>query len=240
MIRSIINYLFIACILILVSPIVFFRYFKYQIFKAEKNYLQLYKIVFFVFNRTLKFTKISFEVEGLEKLENIDDNFLVVSNHQSEFDIPIIFNVFKDFGVSFIAKKELNRFPVVSTYMKIIDCIFLDRNNVKSGMNMIKNANRLLDNGVNLCVFPEGTRSSPKNMLPFKAAALKTATRVKKNIVPVTINNSYNVMKDSWKIRSQHVQIIIHDVIKYADYKEMKINDISETVEKMIKDKVIK
>ena len=68
-------------------------------------------------------------VIGLENLPK-DQTVLFVSNHQSNFDIPLLLSSI-DIPKGFIAKKELENWPIISTWMKYINCIFMDRDNLR-------------------------------------------------------------------------------------------------------------
>ena len=74
-------------------------------------------------------------VIGLENIPK-DQTVLFVSNHQSNFDIPLLISSI-DISKGFIAKKELERWPFISTWMKYINCIFMDRDNLRKSAQSI-------------------------------------------------------------------------------------------------------
>ncbi len=237
--RALYIYFLVFIHLILVSPVVIYRYIKYVVKGKEKDYQKIYKLTNFVFSSVLRLGSIKYRVEGMENLDNVENGFLVVANHQSYFDIPIISLTLKERGVSFISKESILKVGVISHYMRVMDCLFLDRESVKSGMNMIKDGGKLLKNGVNLTIFPEGTRSDSGVMREFKSGSLKIATRVSAPIVPISISKSYNLHPSSWKMCKGEVIVHIHKPIVVEEYKEMNSNELTSIVETKIKSKVI-
>ncbi|MFV0499224.1 MAG: lysophospholipid acyltransferase family protein [Bacilli bacterium] len=236
--RAIYIYLLVIIHLIIVSPIVCFRYFYYIYLNKKKDYKKIYSMTNWVFYSVLKLSRIKYKVIGLENILNIDNGFLVVSNHQSYFDIPVISLALKELGVSFISKSSILKVPIISHYMQVMSCIFLKRDNIKSGLNMIKNGSKLLKNGVNLVIFPEGTRSENGKMNKFKAGSLKIATRGKSSIVPISISFSYNVNPSILKMRRGEIIVHIHKAITSKEYANMNGNDLNNLVEEVVKSKV--
>ncbi len=120
---------------------------------------------------------------------------LVVANHQSAFDIPILGRwIGRD--VAFIAKIELSRVPIAGTWMRFMGCHFIDRADRRQSLGVFKTAAADLQQGSWLVIFPEGTRSGRQEMAPFKRGSLSLALKAGVNIVPVAISSS-------WKIRGR-------------------------------------
>lgn len=236
--RAIYIYLLVVIHLIIVSPVVFFRYWYYVIKGNKKDYKKIYKLSNGLFNSVLKLGQIKYEVVGIENLQNIDNGFLVVANHQSYFDIPLLSLAFKENGVSFISKDSILKAPIISHYMKVMSCLFLDRESVKSGMNMIKDGSKLLKEGVNLVIFPEGTRTKDGNMHEFKAGSLKIATRGKAPILPVSISHSYDLNISALNMKKGKATIYIHPAITFDEYNELDANILNEQVESCVASKV--
>lgn len=237
--RAILMYLIIAIHLLLASVVVFYRYFYYVVKGNKKNYKEIYKYTNLVFGSVLKIGQVKYNVEGYENVENLENGFLIVPNHQSYFDIPIVSLAFKEKGASFISKDAILKVPIISHYMKVMDCLFLDRDSVKSGMDMIKNGSRLLKEGVNLVIFPEGTRADHGVMREFKSGSLKIATRAKAPIVPVSISHSYDLHPSSLVMKKGTATIVIHPPISYEAYNELNANELNDLVESTVRNKVI-
>ncbi len=122
--------------------------------------------------------------------ENIpDEACLFVGNHRSYFDILISHEAIKR-PAGFVAKKEMLKVGLLALYMKDIDCLFLDRNDIKQGLETMNKGGELLKQGHSMILFPEGTRSQKPEMLPFKEGGYKMAEKAKCPIVPFAITNS--------------------------------------------------
>lgn len=136
-------------------------------------------------NPLMKAAGVDFVVEGKE---NIPENEAViyVPNHQGLFDMPaIILNAPTPCG--FIAKKELKKVPIVRTWMWLLDCVFIDRENKREARVAIKEAIELINKGRSMVIFPEGTRSRDGIPLPFKSGVMMIAKETKAKIVPVVL-----------------------------------------------------
>lgn len=136
-------------------------------------------------NPLVKSAGVDFVVEGKE---NIPENEAViyVPNHQGLFDMPaLILNTPTPCG--FIAKKELKKVPIVRTWMWLLDCVFIDRQNKREARVAIKEAIELINKGRSMVIFPEGTRSRDGVPLPFKSGVMMIAKETKAKIVPVVL-----------------------------------------------------
>ena len=83
-------------------------------------------------------------------------------------------------GMGFFAKKEMEKVPLLSTWMKRLHCLFLDRNDLKQGLKTILTAIEKVKSGISICIFPEGTRNKNEDeldMLPFHEGSFKIAAK---------------------------------------------------------------
>lgn len=183
--------------------------------------------------KLLDLAGVSVTVTGEENIPK-DRNVLFVGNHQSNFDIPILLR-YIDGSKGFIAKQELEKMPIIHRWMKVINCVFLDRDNVRKSAIAINQGIKNLKAGMSMVVFPEGTRSKDGKPLEFKQGALKLATKSGVPVVPVTIKGSVDIMSSgSLRIKPAQVEIIISPVIEPADYPEKETKRITEDVERAI------
>ena len=103
-------------------------------------------------------------------LENIpDEASLFVGNHSSYFDI-IVTGATIPGGVGFVAKDSLGKIPGLSSWMKRIHCLFLDRSDVRKGLQTILEGVDYLKEGYSMCIYPEGTRSTTGELGEFKGS----------------------------------------------------------------------
>lgn len=134
------------------------------------------------------------EVQGLENIPQ--GNVLFISNHQGNFDIPLLI-AYINKPKGFIAKIELKKVPIINWWMKKINCVFIDRDNIRQSAKAIKAGTELLKAGNSMVLFPEGTRSRSSVLGEFKPGGMRLAIRSGVPIVPVTINGSYKIFEQN-------------------------------------------
>jgi 1-acyl-sn-glycerol-3-phosphate acyltransferase len=123
-----------------------------------------------------------FFICGIKKtvigLENIPKNepILYVANHRSYFDILVGYTSVPTL-TGFVAKKEISKIPFLRVWMRYLNCLFLDRDNIREGLKMVLDGIELVKKGYSIWISPEGTRSRTKEMLPFKEGSLKIAEK---------------------------------------------------------------
>ncbi|WP_099192582.1 lysophospholipid acyltransferase family protein [Tepidibacter mesophilus] len=165
-----------------------------------------------------------------------DEAVLFVSNHQGNFDIPILLGFIKK-PKAFVAKEELRKFPLLSTWMEYMNCIFLNRSNSRESIKAVKQGINNLKQGYSMVIFPEGTRSRDGELGEFKPGALKLATKSKASIVPITINGSKNIMtKGSFIIKPAEVEVIISKPIEIEEGMDKDTKSLTENIKNIIND----
>ena len=136
------------------------------------------RIVQAVFRFILWISGVKLTVIGEENVPT-DVPVLYIGNHRSFFDVPITYPRCP-IRTGYIAKKEMEKIPLLSTWMKRLHCLFLDRNDLKQGLKTILTAIEKVKSGISICIFPEGTRNKNEDeldMLPFHEAASKLPQR---------------------------------------------------------------
>ena len=126
-------------------------------------------------------------------LENVA--VLYIGNHQSYFDIVITYGLMPAF-TGFIAKSGMLKVPVLSSLMRYMNCLFLDRDDIRQGMQTILSAIDLINEGISVCIYPEGTRNHhPDEFLEFHKGSFKIAQRTDCPVIPVTVVNTRNIFE---------------------------------------------
>ena len=136
-------------------------------------------------------------VKGMENVPK-DEAVLYIGNHRSYFDVVLTYARCPGL-TSYMAKKEVARVPLLSTWMRFLHCLFLDRKDIKQGLKTILAAIDLIKNGISVCIFPEGTRSTgpeQTELLPFHEGSFKVATKTDCLIVPMAITNTSRIFED--------------------------------------------
>ena len=139
------------------------------------------------------------EIRGIENILT-DRPAIYVSNHQSNFDVPIIYGGLP-IQFRWLAKQELFRIPVFGLAMKRSGIIPIDRSNRRKTMHSIIAAAQRINAGTSVIIFPEGTRTPDGQLQEFKKGALLIAAKAQVPVVPIAIHGSFQIQaKDSWRI----------------------------------------
>lgn len=172
--------------------------------------------------------------------ENIPKDLpvLFVSNHQGNFDIAL-FMSFINKPKGYISKIEMMKIPVLRTWMEYMNCVFMERGNLRKAAEAISEGIKILKSGYSLVLFPEGTRSKGDRMNDFKAGGFKLATKSKVPIVPVTIKGSYRLMEqNNSKIVPAEVEIYIHPMIETAELSREEETELPDRIKEVIQSKL--
>lgn len=122
---------------------------------------------------------------------------LFVANHRSQFDILLTYSRCA-YLTGFVAKKELEKVPLLSSRMRSLHCLFLDRKNPREGLKTILQAIDHIKNGLSVFIFPEGTRNpdAEGTLMDFKEGSFKIATKSGCPIIPVSISNTAAIFEN--------------------------------------------
>ena len=153
---------------------------------------------------------IDLKVTGAEKID-ASQSYVVISNHPSTLDIFTHITALP-VSIRFLTKTELFRIPILSRALKVLGLPRIDRKNAQMNLPKINESiQSVIDNKNSIMIFPEGTRSNQKDLLPFKKGAAHVAKQFDLPIIPVVTHNSHNLMiKGSvwFKSGKIHVQIL--------------------------------
>lgn len=202
--------------LILFSPVLVAEWILGKFNKEKKDYSSL-RIVQNAFKFILWITGVKITVIGEENVP--DEAVLFIGNHRSFFDILLTYSRCKRL-TGYVAKKEMDRFPLLNNWMRNLYCLFLDRENPKEGLKTILTAIDYIKKGISICIFPEGTRNKGEelSMLPFKEGSFKIASKTGCAVVPISLNNTAEIFENHFpKIKKTHVIIEYGKPIYYKD-----------------------
>jgi 1-acyl-sn-glycerol-3-phosphate acyltransferase len=180
----------------------------------------------------LRIPPVRFTIEGSH---NVDpkQRYVVVSNHLSMFDIPMLFYALPLHG-RFLSKKEVFKIPLVGRAMRTIGIIEIDRSSGQSSRQAINEGVKIAaERGYSLIVFPEGTRSRDGNLLPFKKGAFRIAIDSGLPILPVVIEGTDRVSKPGSKLfHPGEASVTILEPIATADMtNKVDLTSLMRTVE---------
>ena len=140
--------------------------------------------------------------------ENIPDEPVVfVANHQGYFDIPVLLT---SLGRPYplVAKRELQKMPLVRGWMEQLGCVFLDRDNARQAVTALNAAIETVKSGRSMIIFPEGTRSKGKGLGEFKSGAFRIAQKSERCLLPVVIDGTWRALEQN-KGRIQPAQVSV-------------------------------
>lgn len=162
---------------------------------------------------------------------------IIVSNHQSMWDISPISWYLRRYHPKFISKIELGKgIPSISYNLRHGGSILIDRKNPRQAIvEMVKFSKYLQQHNRSGVIFPEGTRSKTGVPKPFRRTGLQTLFKKipEGYVVPVTINNSWKLQRNGMFPIQMGVclELIAHPALKISDYEvEALIDQVEETV----------
>jgi 1-acyl-sn-glycerol-3-phosphate acyltransferase len=162
--------------------------------------------------------RIDMEVAGRENLRP-GETYLVMSNHQSLYDIPVLFRAVGP-NVRMITKRELFHVPIFGGALAAAGFIAIDRSNRNAAIRSLARARDLLAGGTHVWIAPEGTRSRTGELLPFKKGAFYLAMEASLPILPVTLQGTRDALpaKGLRSTAGAHVRVTIHPRVDAAPY----------------------
>jgi 1-acyl-sn-glycerol-3-phosphate acyltransferase len=203
---------------------------------AAESYLR--KVIYNFGKRSFKLMRIKVDVEKEMDLSELESEpYIIVANHQSLFDIPLIIGYVYPAG--FIAKKELEKAPIIASFIKSLGSVFIDRKNPSQAAKALRELRKKLLEGRKLALFPEGTRTLDGNVKKFKKGSLMIPYRYGIKIVPVSIDGTYYMNKKGEHLIKPHkVKIKIFKAIDPKDFENE--NELIEYIYNLIASEVNK
>lgn len=139
------------------------------------------------------------EVRGVENIPQ-DTGVLFVSNHRSYFDILAGFSsIKKPFG--FVAKYEMIKLPLLKQWMDLVNCLFLNRDDIRQGLKTILHGVDNVKAGTSVWICPEGgrhRRDDVTDVREFKEGSLKIAEKGKVPVIPVALYGTYEIWEKQY------------------------------------------
>lgn len=166
-------------------PILIFFPFLLATALSEKTYPQFFWLARNVWAKTILFGMFCFpEIKAQQKIVK-GESYMQVANHTSMMDIMLMLYVSKNPFV-FVGKEELGKIPLFGFFYKRV-CIMVNRSDPKSRMAVYRRVQHRLNQGLSICIFPEGGVPEETILLDkFKDGAFRMAIRHNIPIVPIT------------------------------------------------------
>jgi 1-acyl-sn-glycerol-3-phosphate acyltransferase len=181
----------------------------------------------------LKTCRVKVSVSGTENLES-EHVYVFASNHQSLFDIPILF-VHLPIAFRILYKQSLNLIPFLGWHLFVSGHIAVDRANpVRARKSLERAAARIRK--MSVAIFPEGTRSTDGSLGRFKYGGFLLAVRAGVPIVPVTISESWRVMKrGEVTVHPRTVRVAVDKPLPVTEWDEQSVAELAQAVREVVK-----
>ena len=190
----------------------------------------------FITERANKGGNVIIDAHGIENIPE-EDGFIFYPNHQGMYDMLALVDASQR-QVSAVAKKEVEKVIGLKQIMQCLRGFYMDRDDVRQSMGIIKKVTEEVLKGRNYIIFAEGTRSKMGNkLLEFKGGSFKAATKAKCPIIPVALIDSFMPF-DSGTTSQVTVQVHFLEPMYYEEYKDMKTTEIAEVVKERIEARI--
>ena len=177
-------------------------------------------------------------VRGRENLEP-GKTYLVMSNHQSHYDIPVIFHVIGS-NLRMVAKIELFRLPIFGPALRESGFIAIDRSNRNRAVESLAVAKEKLASGTSVWIAPEGTRSRTGQLGPFKKGGFVLALDMRWPILPVTIQGTRDALPANGRrsTKGANVTVTLHPAVDTASYAVLPAKEARATLMADVREKI--
>ena len=177
------------------------------------NITPLYRVGMKLAITGVRLAGVKIEIRGLENLQP-SRSYIFMSNHVSNLDPPVYIPSIPG-RCSVLIKKEVFRLPIFGRALRMAEMVPVDRSNREAAIESMRAAAQVLRRGLNMVVFPEGTRSPDGRLLPFKKGPFHMAIEAGVPVIPVTILGTAECWpKGSWALRPGNTTVIFHPPIE--------------------------
>jgi putative phosphoserine phosphatase/1-acylglycerol-3-phosphate O-acyltransferase len=150
-----------------------------------------------------------------------------IFNHRNNIDPVIVGALVKDNWTG-VGKKELQKDPLMGTLGKLVDTVFIDREDAQAAVASLKEAEQLAKKGLSVVIAPEGTRLDTKSVGPFKKGPFRLAMSAGVPIVPIVIRNAEVISaRDSSTLHPGTVDIVVYPPLSLEDWT---LDDLTERI----------
>ena len=212
---------------------------RYELNPEDFDKIPRYDVVYKLCKKALFFFNVDLEVRGLKNL--IQRPMFIVPNHKSNLDPIIMIKILYELKgypfFNFVAKKECLDDKWISGCVRLIDSIFIDRNNLRDAIRVINDEIKLLKENT-VCCFLEGSRIEGDEIGEFKSAGLEPAYKTLVPIVPVVIYGTDKALSDNDEHKLKYKKVVVEflEPIKHNQY----INESKEYFAEKLHSKISK
>ena len=183
----------------------------------------------------LKVTGVTLTVEGLENIPK-EGPCVFVGHHRSYYDIPLLLaSLDKPHGI--LAKEELEKIPLLNRWMKLLGCVFVQRDDLRASVRALNDATAIVESGRSFVIFPEGTRYKGEEggVGEFKSGAFRIAVKTGAPVVPVALTGARALFENNGnRCHPGRVHICILPPIQTAGMSKAEQKQLPEAVRQTI------
>ena len=213
MIRTVVMLIFWALALL---PAALFC-FPYTVLTGDAGLL--YKVAIWCAGAGVRLVGVRSRAVGLEKLD-ASKRYIFMANHVSNIDPPLLLPWIPG-RTAVMVKKELFDYPLLGRAMRLGSFVPVDRGNRDAGIAAVREAKKVVDQGLSMTIFPEGKRSFDGRLLPFKRGPFYLAMECGLSIVPITLLGTHEAMpKGRFAIEPGMVTVNFHAPIDPKDFSD--------------------
>jgi 1-acyl-sn-glycerol-3-phosphate acyltransferase len=174
------------------------------------------------------------KIEGREKIIK-GTTYVIISNHQSLIDTLMI-NCIR-YRFKWISKIENLKLPVLGWYIRMAGYLTVNRGNEESKVEMLEKALDFLKQGISIMIFPEGTRSTDKQVGFFKRGAFQLAITARVSILPVLIDGTGDILPKHGLIFSSNNKITVRvlDPVSPESFDSVSAEDLALRFNSLLK-----
>lgn len=183
----------------------------------------------------VRYARVEIEAHGLEHAP-LGEAFVVMSNHQSLYDIPVLFQALRPRRLRMVAKSELFRVPIWAGAMRAAGFVEVDRGNRIAAMRSLERARSAIQGGTSIWIAPEGTRSESGELGTFKKGGFHLAQGAGARILPVSVTGTSRILpaRGNRVHDGQHVRVVVGSPVDPAQYTNPQFKDIMAVVRERI------
>ncbi|SCH72033.1 MULTISPECIES: lysophospholipid acyltransferase family protein [unclassified Romboutsia] len=213
------NYIKFVLYLILVLCLAIPKLIKYELNPSKYSVDEMFSFLQKHARKALSIVNINLNVLGKDRLP--EDPSLFIINHSSMLDSFILLaSVDRPIGVVIADVPVWRNMPVISHWVKLIKCVYINRENTREGIKSIIETSKNIIEGHSMAIFPEGDLTWVKDpnalISDFRAGSLKIAYKANCPIIPLVIKNSketYSGYEPIGKIKSMNVEVEFLDPV---------------------------
>lgn len=159
---------------------------------------------------------------------------VLVSNHRSLIDILALYKLRRPF--KWTSKAENFKLPFIGMVLSLTNSIRIKRESLRSGAQFLLQAEKEMQKGSSILLFPEGTRSKTREMRPFKEGAFLLAKRTGSGIIPIVhAGSELTFDPGSWVLKGKaHIHIRVLEEIPAGEVINSEVKDLMRRVREIM------